>query len=138
MRNPDSRHPIPDAGGAEKRAAPDARGASLLSLIARIEESIEAETAALRSHARFDIRASNARKSRHLHELSRAFKGVRESDLGAEHRAAMVRLRDKLAVNQSAIQAHLSAVGEVATLLQEAIARAQADGTYSAREFGPR
>jgi len=114
------------------------RGAGLLSLIARIEESVEAETAALRSNPRFDIKASNARKSRHLHELNVAIKGVREGDLGPDHREAMLRLRGTLADNEAALRAYLSAVGEVATLLQDAIRRAQADGTYSVREFGER
>jgi hypothetical protein len=127
--------PRQDAGGTRPASA---RGASLLSLIARIEENIDAETAALRADPRFDIRASNARKSRHLHELSRAFKSLKEDDLGAEHRVAMSSLRDKLATNEAAIQAHLSAVAEIATLLQDAIQRAQADGTYSTREFGQR
>jgi len=114
------------------------RGTSLLSLIARIEESIDHETAALRADPGFDIKASNAKKSRHLHELSKAFKSTRRSSLGAEHRAALEQLRDKLTLNEAAIRAHLSAVGEVATLIQETIQRAQADGTYSAQEFGPR
>jgi len=47
-----------------------------------------------------------------------------------------VRLRDKLARNEAVIGAHLSAVAEVAALMQEAIQRAEADGTYSADAFG--
>ncbi|WP_011579615.1 MULTISPECIES: hypothetical protein [Chelativorans] len=116
--------------------SPDQRSAGLLSLITRIEESIEAETVALRANPRFDIKASNARKSRYLHELSMVVRTIREGDLGADHREALVRLRTKLTQNEAALRAHLSAVGEVATLLQDAIRQAQADGTYSVREFG--
>jgi len=123
---------------AAEAGTSSAAGTSLLNLIARIEESIEHETSALRADPRFDIKASNARKSRHLHELSKAFKSTRKSSLSAEHRVALIRLRDKLTLNEAAIRAHLSAVGEVATLIQETIQRAQADGTYSAKEFGPR
>ena len=48
----------------------------------------------------------------------------------------MTRLRQKLAKNEAAILAHLSAVNEVASLLRHAIQRAETDGTYSAGEFG--
>ena len=47
-----------------------------------------------------------------------------------------MRLRDKLATNEAAILAHLNAVNEVATLMQNAIQRSETDGTYSAGEFG--
>ena len=45
-------------------------------------------------------------------------------------------LRDKLADNEATIRAHMGAVNEVADLLQDAIQRAQTDGTYSQQEFG--
>ncbi|MCR4264815.1 hypothetical protein [Nitratireductor sp. ZSWI3] len=111
-------------------------GASALAIMRRIEETIDAETAAIRSDPRFDIKASNTRKSRHLYELSKALKSTDEAGLAAAHRDALVRLRNKLAANEATIKAHMSAVGEVANLLQDAIERVQTDGTYSEREFG--
>lgn len=112
---------------------PPVRGPSNLpAIIARIEEAVEAETAALRSDPRFDLQASNARKSRCLYELTRAVKGARADDLSPESRSGFARLRDKLALNERVIRAHLDAVGEVAALLQNAIAEAQSDGTYGA------
>lgn len=121
---------------AQEAAAPAQRPASLSILIGRIEETVENETAELRTNMNFDIKASNARKSRYLYELSRAMKGIGESDFISEHRDGIRRLREKLARNESALRAHLSAVNEVATLLQNAIQNAEADGTYSAGEFG--
>jgi hypothetical protein len=109
---------------------------SLLGIIARLEETVETETAALRTNPRFDIKASNARKSRHLYELNKATKGLLPSDLRPEHREGLLRLREKLAANEAALQAHLSAVTEVAALLQNAIQGAEADGTYTSAEFG--
>ncbi|TGV74543.1 hypothetical protein EN801_040020, partial [Mesorhizobium sp. M00.F.Ca.ET.158.01.1.1] len=53
-----------------------------------------------------------------------------------QHREGLTRLRQKLAKNEAAILAHLSAVNEVAGLLRSAIQRAETDGTYSAGEFG--
>lgn len=105
---------------------------NLGALILRIEEAISEETAAIRTDVHFDIKASNARKSRYLYELTRALKGA----VPAEHRDGLVRLRDRLADNEAAIRAHLSAVNEVATMMQNVIQRAENDGTYSAGEFG--
>lgn len=115
-----------------------ARPASLASIINRIEEAVDEETASIKTDMNFDLKASNARKSRCLYELSKATKGVDAHRLIAEQRDAIVRLRDKLARNEAAIRAHLSAVNEVASLIQGAIQRAEADGTYSEGEFGRR
>ena len=109
---------------------------NLGALIRRIEEAITEETSAIRTDVHFDIKASNARKSRYLYELTRALKGAREGAVPAEHRDGLVRLRDRLADNEAAIRAHLSAVNEVATMMQNVIQRAENDGTYSAGEFG--
>ena len=115
-----------------------ARPASLSTIIARIEQAVDEETASIRTDMNYDLKASNARKSRYLYELSRAMKGLGATQLIAEQREAVVRLRDKLAKNESAIRAHLNAVNEVATLIQSAIQRSETDGTYSAGEFGRR
>ena len=112
------------------------RPGNLGAIITRIEEAVDEETAAIRTDIRFDIKASNARKSRYLYELTRAMKGVGEAGYLAEHREGVKRLRDKLAANEAAIRAHLNAVAEVAALMQNAIQNAEADGTYSAGEFG--
>ncbi len=109
---------------------------NLSAIIGRIEETVEAETAAIRTDARFDIKSSNIRKSRYLYELNKAISALRGTMLGEEHRAGILRLREKLAANEAAILAHLNAVTEVATLMQDAIQHAEADGTYSADAFG--
>ncbi|MGO4841146.1 hypothetical protein AB4144_53720, partial [Rhizobiaceae sp. 2RAB30] len=103
----------------------------LAAVVARIEETIENETHAIRTDVNFDLKASNARKSRHLYELNRAIKGLEPDDLRAEDREGIVRLRQKLAVNEATIRAHLGAVSEIAALVQNAIERHEADGTYS-------
>ena len=116
----------------EQRALPGNLGA----LIGRIAEAVEEETASIRTDIRFDIKASNAKKSRYLYELTRALKGAGQGDVPAEHRDGLIRLRDRLADNEAVIRAHLSAVNEVATLMQNVIQHAENDGTYSAGEFG--
>jgi len=111
-------------------------GGNLSSIILRIEEAIELETASLRKDTKFDLAASNARKSRYLYDLNKAANGLLPRHLSQEHREGLERLRAKLEVNEQTILAHLSAVKEVAGMLQSAIQRAETDGTYSAREFG--
>ncbi|TJW11601.1 MAG: hypothetical protein E5W82_17785 [Mesorhizobium sp.] len=115
---------------------PLARPGNLAAIIGRIEEAVEEETAAIRTDTGFDLKASNARKSRYLYELTRAMKSANEAEFLEQHREGLTRLRQKLAKNEAAILAHLSAVNEVANLLKNAIQRAEADGTYSAGEFG--
>jgi hypothetical protein len=126
--------PAPAAPAAEPLPAA-MRPANLSALIGRLEQAIEEETAAIRTDMNFDIKSSNARKSRYLYELNRAVKGLDGGAL-AGHREQILRLRAKLAVNEATIRAHMNAVSEVAALIRSAIERAEADGTYSAGEFG--
>ena len=126
-----------EPSGREPAPMP-ARPASLSTILNRIEQAVDEETASIRTDMNYDLKASNARKSRYLYELSRAVKGVSAPQLIAEQRDAIVRLRDKLGRNESAIRAHLNAVNEVAALIESAIRRAETDGTYSAGEFGRR
>ena len=128
----------PSGGSQVTEFVTPARPASLSTIIARIEQAVDEETASIRTDMNYDLKASNARKSRYLYELSRAMKGIGAAQLIAEQREAVVRLRDKLAKNEAAIRAHLNAVNEVATLIQGAIQRSETDGTYSAGEFGRR
>ncbi|MEI9402791.1 hypothetical protein [Mesorhizobium argentiipisi] len=113
-----------------------ARPGNLAAIIGRIEEVVDEETAGIRGGTAYDLKASNARKSRYLYELNRALKGANEIEFLEQHREGLLRLRQKLARNEAAILAHLNAVNEVATLLRNAIQRADTDGTYSAGEFG--
>ena len=115
---------------------PFARPGNLAAIIGRIEEAVDEETAGIRAGTGFDLKASNARKSRYLYEMTRAMKGANEIEFLEQHREGLTRLRQKLAKNEAAILAHLNAVNEVANLLKNAIQRAEADGTYSAGEFG--
>lgn len=117
-------------------APPPARPGNLAAIIERIEQAVEEETHGIRTDTGFDLKASNARKSRYLYELNRAMKGVSEAEFMQQHRDGLLRLRHKLARNEAAILAHLNAVTEVANLLKTAIQDAEADGTYSAGGFG--
>ncbi|RWA73009.1 hypothetical protein [Mesorhizobium sp.] len=127
---------LPARTAAPEAPAAPVRPGNLAAIIGRIEEAVDEETAGIRSGTDYDLKASNARKSRYLYELTRALKGANEIEFLEQHREGLARLRQKLAKNEAAILAHLNAVNEVATLLKNAIQRADTDGTYSAGEFG--
>jgi hypothetical protein len=127
-------HPIQKAG-PEQPARMRPPLMNLTSIIGRIEETVDAETSAIRTDASFDIKTSNARKSRQLYELNRAISNLDGDDLPGEQRDLILRLREKLAANEAAILAHLNAVNEVASIIQDTVQRAEADGTYTASEF---
>lgn len=131
-------HPVPAEIASTPRAgdATAAHPGNLSAIIRRIEEALDVETDGIRKDVDFDIAASNARKSRYLYDLNKAANALSPRQLTAEHRLGLERLRAKLEVNERVILAHLGAVREVADLLRGAIQRAEADGTYSAREFG--
>lgn len=116
--------------------ASQATSVSLVHIISRIEDAIEQETQSIRTDVNFDIKQSNIRKSRYLYELTKAMRGMGADDLEPEHRNGMLRLRDKLELNEQAIRAQLNAVSEVATIIQSAIQKSEGDGTYSAGAFG--
>jgi hypothetical protein len=128
----------PNSQSLALRPAPEQTGrpGNLGALIGRIADAVAEETASISSDIRFDIKASNAKKSRYLYELTRALKGAGQGDVPAEHRDGLIRLRERLADNEAVIRAHLNAVNEVATLMQNVIQHAENDGTYSAGEFG--
>jgi hypothetical protein len=117
-------------------AAGTNRAVALSAILGRIEEAIDLETDAIRRDPKFDLSGSNARKSRYLYDLNKAMKGLSSVDLRPEDRAGIRRLREKLSTNEAVIRAHLSAVTEVAALVQDAIERHEADGTYSSAAFG--
>jgi hypothetical protein len=127
---------MPAARDPMLRAPNGATLMNLSALIGRIEETVEAETASIRTDVKFDIKGSNSRKSRYLYELNRAVGALNGEPLPDEHRDMILRLREKLAANEAAILAHLNAVSEVAAIIQDSIQKSEADGTYTADEFG--
>ena len=101
-----------------------------MSIVRRLRACVEAETAAVRAAAGYDLRASNARKSRLLYELGRIGRTGGAASAGSESRDELMALSRALSDNESVLSAHLSAVSEVAGILQNAIQREDADGTY--------
>jgi hypothetical protein len=99
--------------------------------IERLEETVEQETAALRSRAAADLREFNNRKSQGLLELSRSARHFQAAPPSNAVLARLASLREKLDVNKAVLKMHLDAVREVTTVMADAIRDADSDGTYS-------
>ena len=108
----------------------DAASAAFEQCIARLEQVVEQETAALSSRAPADLRDFTNRKNQGLLEFTRSmrqFQGARPSDAVL---ARLAGLREKLDTNSAALKRHLEAVREVSTIMADAIRDAESDGTY--------
>jgi len=104
---------------------------TLLSALTRLEETIEAETAALEVRSVVDLQEINRLKSRSLLELTRAVRSVSQT-VDPALSARVVQLKEKLARNQHRIAVHLSAVQEVTAIFDRVMREGESDGTYSA------
>ncbi len=112
-----------------------AETSNLQSIIKRIRDCVEMETRAIQADSRYDAKQLNSRKSRLLYELGRAGRGLDLDDFDDQCRKDFAELRKALAENESVLKAHISAVSEVASIVQDAIQRDETDGTYTAGEF---
>jgi hypothetical protein len=99
--------------------------------VRRLEETVEQETAALRSRTPIDLNEFNNRKSQGLLELDRALRMLGDGQPNDDMKIALRSLRDKLDLNREVLKTHLDAVREVAGIIADAIRNAESDGTYT-------
>lgn len=101
-------------------------------LIDRLCALIAEETAALTAGRQFDLEQLNRRKNHavlELRQLSEALHGHRGDD--PELRERLARLQRLLHENERVLQHHLTAARQIATILGQAVAEQDSDGTYS-------
>ncbi|MBA1154700.1 flagellar protein FlgN [Microvirga mediterraneensis] len=104
----------------------------LMKSLDRLEETLDQETAALMARDLSNLEEFNRRKSQCLLEISRM---VRTPDIHALDQKATKRLQNlqaKIETNQDMLQQHMQAVQEVASIISNAIQKAESDSTYSA------
>jgi hypothetical protein len=89
------------------------------------------ETEAIRKSLAFDLKGSNAVKSRLLYELSRASRGIDAGSLQAGCKEKLLLLKAELRRNAQIAGAHLAALREITGLMIDAARREETDGTYS-------
>jgi hypothetical protein len=105
------------------------------SVLGRLELIIDNENNRIGKDAEFDLKVSNAHKSRCLYELSMLFRDTDPAEMAAVHIEQLHGLKKKLVLNARRVEAHLEAVRAVAEILKNAVQDADADGTYSQEQF---
>jgi hypothetical protein len=104
-------------------------------VLGRLEMIIDNENQRIGADPEFDLKVSNAHKSRCLYELTMLFRGTDPKSLATNHIDQMHGLKNKLALNARRVEAHLNAVRAVADLLKNAARDAEGDGTYTQEQF---
>jgi len=102
----------------------------LLSALARLEEVVDQETAALESRTPIDLQDFSHRKSRSLLELTRMARAVPAKVADDTLQDRLRQIRQKLARNQKLLGVHLAAAQEIASILTSALGASESDGTY--------
>lgn len=105
------------------------------SVLGRLEMIIDNENQRIGLDPKFDLKVSNAHKSRCLYELTMLFRGTDPKEIAVGHIDQMHSLKAKLAQNARRVEAHLHAVRAVADLLKNAARDADGDGTYTQEQF---
>ncbi len=104
-------------------------------VLGRLEAIIDNENERIGKDPEFDLKVSNAHKSRCLYELTMLFRDTHPRELSESYVEQMHGLKGKLALNARRVEAHLHAVRAVADLLKNAAQTADGDGTYSQEQF---
>ncbi|MCA0256111.1 MAG: hypothetical protein LCH47_05880 [Proteobacteria bacterium] len=104
-------------------------------VLGRLEMIIDNENERIGKDPEFDLKVSNAHKSRCLYELTMLFRDTDPRELANAHIEQMHSLKAKLKLNARRVEAHLHAVRAVADLLKSAVQNADGDGTYSQEQF---
>lgn len=104
-------------------------------VLGRLELIIDNENDRLGADPDFDIKASNAQKSRCLYELTMLFRDTKPETMPQSFVHQMKGLKSKLNTNARRVQAHMEAVRAVADILRNAERNADDDGTYQQEHF---
>lgn len=104
-------------------------------VLSRLEAVVDAENAAIGSDPNFDLVRSNSIKSRCLYDMTMLFSSGRPVALEPDHKNHLETVRTKLEINNLKVKAHMEAVRDIAEMIKETVAAAEADGTYSEAQF---
>ena len=104
-------------------------------VLGRLEAIVDNENQRIGKDPEFDLKVSNAHKSRCLYELTMLFRDTDPRQMSTMYVDQLHGLKKKLVVNQQRVEAHLEAVRAVADILKNAVQEADADGTYSQEQF---
>ena len=112
--------------------APSGASRAMWTVLDRLEQALDHETAELMALRSADFNRLNEIKSRLLLDASRAMRAMRDEVADGWLIARLSTLRLKLEHNRLAIGMHLAAVREIASAMTSTLIDAESDGTYSA------
>ena len=104
-------------------------------VLSRLESIIDIENAAIGADPRFDLKQSNALKSRCLYDMTMLFRSISPADLDEQQKILLRTVKSKLDLNHLKVGAHMEAVRGIADMIKETVTASEADGTYSADQF---
>ena len=104
-------------------------------VLGRLEMIIDNENSRIGADPKFDLKTSNAHKSRCLYELTMLVRDTGGDRLAPTFVSQTRHLKNKLAANSQKVEAHLQAMRSVVDILKDAVRSADADGIYSEEQF---
>ena|GEM_PF-5419462 len=122
-----NRQPPPQPGSA--------RLGIFLQAVARVEETLQAESVIISEYRNDELPALNERKTRALFDLDRAIKGLQPEEVSEDAWARVRHLRDTLEESRKLLLVHLTAAQEISALIEKVMAESDSDGTYNFATF---
>ncbi len=122
-----NRQPPPQPGSA--------RLGIFLQAVARVEETLQAESVIISEYRNDELPALNERKTRALFDLDRAIKGLQPEEVSEDAWARVRHLRDTLEESRKLLLIHLTAAQEISALIEKVMAESDSDGTYNFATF---
>ena len=103
----------------------------LLTIIDRLEEVVQTETAALQQHIVSDLAAFTRNKSQILLEVTRLSRLMKLPTGNVRINDRLMSLKTSLAQNRDTLEIHLRAARELNEIISDTVRDAESDGTYS-------
>lgn len=107
-------------------------------MVERLEEVVDAETAALTEHRVMDLAVYTRKKSQLLLEVTRLTRMMKLPSADAKLHSQLQSLRSSLDLNRTTLDLHLRAANQLTEVISDAVRAAESDGTYSASQYGDR
>ncbi|WP_075292509.1 hypothetical protein [Pararhizobium arenae] len=116
----------------EAAASTDIR---IRNVLGRLEMILDNENERIGVDPSFDLKMSNARKSRCLYELAMLHRNAPLGDISPSFIDQTRYIRTKLMTNSQKVNAHMEACRSVVEILKSVAKSAEADGIYSQEQF---
>lgn len=104
-------------------------------VLGRLEMILDNENARIGVDPTFDLKTSNARKSRCLYELTMLHRDASPDEISPAFVSQTKHIKTKLVANSQKVNAHMEACRSVVDILKAAVQDADADGIYSEQQF---